>query len=130
MNKEFDIWNEQKKSLENKIEKLFFKEAEIWWCAVGLNVASESCGKGTTFRRPVLILKKLSSTSCIGLPLSTQKKEGSWFVDVNIHQTTQYALLYQIRMFSANRFQRRLATLDDNDFLKVKEKLKLLLELS
>jgi len=32
-------------------------------------------------------------------------------------------------MFSTNRFQRRLATLDDADFIRVKEKLEALLEL-
>jgi hypothetical protein len=32
-------------------------------------------------------------------------------------------------MFSTNRFESRLATLDDNDFRKVKEKLEQLLKL-
>lgn len=36
--------------------------------------------------------------------------------------------LYQIRMFSTNRFESRLATLDDNDYKKVKEKLEFLLK--
>ena len=33
-------------------------------------------------------------------------------------------------MFSANRFQRRITTIDDNDFNRVKQKLEQLLELS
>ena len=129
MQKDFDTWNEKKKKLEKRSKKFFFHTGEIWWCSIGLNIASESCGKGSDYRRPVLVLKKLSGTSFIGVPLSTQKKEGTWFIDIIVHGEKKYALLYQIRMFSTNRLQRRLATLDDGDFSRIKEKLKALLEL-
>ncbi len=130
MNKNFDNWNNQKKDLELKNNQLLFKTGDIWWCSVGLNIRDESCGKGPTFRRPVLILKKLSRNAFIGIPLSTQVKEGTWFCDISILSKTQYVLLYQIRMFSSVRLQRRLTTLEDKDFARVKEKLEALLELS
>jgi mRNA interferase MazF len=129
MQKNFDSWNEKKKVLEEMKKDFFFHEAEVWWCAIGLNVQSESCGKGENYQRPVLILKKLSGSSFIGIPLSSQNKVGSWFVEISMHNEKRYALLYQIRMFSTNRFQRRLATLDTGDFKRVKEKLGTLLEL-
>lgn len=69
-------------------------------------------------------------TNFIGTPLSMQEKVGSWFTEITIHEKKRYALLYQIRMFSTHRFQHRLATLDDSDFRKIKEKLETLLELS
>jgi mRNA-degrading endonuclease toxin of MazEF toxin-antitoxin module len=130
MEKDFDKWNSVKKELENSQRKLFFKEGEIWWMSVGVNIANESCGKGEIFRRPVLILRKLSGNSFIGIPLSSKEKNGSWFVDVSINNQKRCVLLYQIRMFSTNRFESRLATLDDNDFKKVKEKLEQLLKLT
>lgn len=130
MKKDFDNWNNQKKILDKTEQKFLFKQGEVWWCSVGVNIADESCGKGDIFSRPVLILKKLSGESYIGIPLSTKRKAGSWFVDVNIHGEIVAALIYQIRMFSANRFQRRLTTLDIVDFTRVKEKLEALLELS
>jgi len=129
MEKDFDNWNSKKKEIENLSVKFLFKTGEIWWCSVGLNVKAESCGKGEDYQRPVLILKKLSGESFIGIPLSTKKKEGTWFCEITVHGEKRYALLYQIRMFSSNRFQRRLASLDDVDFKRVKEKLKALLEL-
>lgn len=129
MQKDFDKWNNIKKRLENNIIKFFFKEGEIWWMSVGINIANESCGKGEIFRRPVLVLRKLSGSSFVGLPLSSKEKNGSWFIDVLINNQKRYVLLYQIRMFSTNRFESRLATLDDNDFKKVKEKLGQLLKL-
>ena len=130
MQKDFDKWNKKKKALEIRSEKFLFKTGDIWWCSVGINVGTESCGKGENYQRPVLVLKKLSGDSFIGIPLSTKIKTGSWFVDIAIHGEKRYTLLYQIRMFHTNRFQRRLATLDDNDFARVKEKLEALLELS
>lgn len=130
MQKDFDQWNTQKKVLDSRTDEFFFKQGEIWWCSVGLNIAIESCGKGDTFHRPVLILKKLSHTSFIGLPLSTKEKTGTWFVDITIPDGKRTVLLYQIRMFSTNRFQRRMTTLDTKDFELVKQKLKALLELS
>lgn len=130
MKKDFDKWNFEKKKLETSDKKFLFKTRDIWWCTVGLNIKTESCGKGETFRRPVLVLRKLSADSFIGLPLSTQPKTGSWFCDVNLSGTTRYVLLYQIKMFSANRLQRRLAMLDEKDFIRVKEKLETLLEFS
>ena len=130
MEKNFDQWNERKKELEIRKTNFLFRAGDIWWCSVGLNIAAESCGKGHDYQRPVLILKKLSRTSFIGIPLSMQEKTGSWFAEITIHGEKRYALLYQIRMFSTHRFQHRLATLDDLDFKRVKEKLEILLELS
>jgi hypothetical protein len=78
----------------------------------------------------VLVLKKLSRNSFIGIPLSARKKEGSWFAEIAMHEEKRYALLYQIRMFSTNRFQRRIATLEKSEMDRVKEKLDALLELS
>jgi len=124
------MWNKIKKDLEIKEQRFFFKEGEIWWISVGLNIAQESCGKGSIFRRPVLVLRKLSSDTFIGIPLSSKDKTGTWFTDITLGNEKRTVLLYQIRMFSTNRFESRLATLDDNDMKKVKEKLEFLLKLS
>jgi mRNA interferase MazF len=129
MEKDFDKWNDIKKRLESLSKKFLFKTGDIWWMSVGVNIGNESCGKGDIFRRPVLVLRKLSGNSFIGLPLSSKEKTGSWFVDISVNNLKRCVLLYQIKMFNTNRFESRLATLDDNDFEKVKEKLKTLLEL-
>ena len=130
MDQEYDDWNEIKKKLSQKEEKFFFKEGDIWWISLGKNLGTESYGKGEIFRRPVLIIKKLNSNSCIVLPLSSKNKTGTWFLDITFQGEIKTVLLYQIRMINTKRFQRRLGVLDDNDFRKVKEKLKVLLELS
>ncbi len=129
MQKDFDIWNEKKKELERRNDQFLFKEGDIWWCSIGVNIKDESCGKGYDYQRPVLILKKLSSYLFIGIPLSTQKKQGTWFEQIFIYKGERTALLYQIRMFHTNRFQHRLAILDQHEFSRIKEKTKQLLGL-
>ncbi len=129
MEKDFDGWNIQKKLMETSMKKMLFKEGEVWWCAVGTNVGNESCGKGARYRRPIVIIKKLSGKNCIGIPLSTKKKNGSWFTETRINGKNRSVLLYQIRMFSLQRFEYRLGKLEPGGLAKIKEKLKTLLEL-
>jgi hypothetical protein len=46
--------------MENISKRLIIKEKEIWWTYLGLNPWTEACWKWEKFRRPVLVLKKLS----------------------------------------------------------------------
>ncbi len=129
-NIKFDEWNSKKKSLSINESKKVFNSKEIWWCSVGYNLGNESNGKGENYRRPVLIIKKLSATSFIGLPLSTKIKTGSWYQTIIINKVESSVQLNQIKMISFSRLQRKLANLDADQFRVVKEKLKILLELS
>lgn len=45
MEKDFDAWNEYKKELEIKNQTILYKEGEIWWTSIGVNIGNESCGK-------------------------------------------------------------------------------------
>ena len=45
MEKDFDTWNDFKKTLEKREKPVLFKEREIWWTSIGVNIANESCGK-------------------------------------------------------------------------------------
>ena len=128
----YDDWNAKKKDIasSNRTSEIYFREGDIWWCSIGLNVASETFGKGNDFRRPVLVIKKLSHNTCIAIPLTSKEKEGSWFAEITIQGERKKAMLYQIRMIHKKRFQRKICELDGKDFSYVKEKLKILLELS
>lgn len=130
----FDEWNIRKKNIqffERPLgEEIYFTEGDVWWCALGVNIGDESFGKGEVFRRPILILKKLSSDLCIALPLTSKIKTGTWFINININDNIRTVMLYQIRALDKKRFQFKIGELDEISFLKVKEKLKTMLELS
>ncbi len=132
LREKFNDWNIKKQEIHfsGRTEKMYFKAGQIWWCSVGQNVGSETFGKGNDFRRPILILKKLSSDLCVALPLTSKEKLGTWFTHITFLGKKVYVLLYQIRVFNKKRFQRNMGELDEKDFLRVKEKLKALLELS
>ena len=46
--------------LEKKIVYPSFKEGELWWCSIGINVGVEIFGKGPDAVRPVVIFKKIN----------------------------------------------------------------------
>jgi len=129
MQKDFDIWNNLKKEIENKDIDLIIKEWEIWWCNIGLNIKTESCGKWINYRRPVLVLRKLSQENFIVIPLSTQLKTWTWFCDYEFESEKYTALLYQIKMIHKNRFYVHVWKMERQYFLTIKKRLKHLLRL-
>ena len=129
MEKEFDNWNILKKKIENKSKNLIIKEWEIWWSSIWINTRTESCGKWPEFRRPVLIIKKLSHETCFVIPLSTKIKTWTWFANYKIDGIDYTALLYQLKMMHTNRFTKREAYIDKQDLEKIKKRLKFLLNL-
>ena len=125
----FDNRNNQKIDIHHKESDLYFKEWEIWRCSLGMNIRSEAFGKGQSFRRPILILKKLSSDTYIAIPLWSQKKEWTRFYEYSFEDEKWYAMLYQVRMLHKNRLQRKMGDIKRNDFLNIKKKLRELLDL-
>jgi mRNA interferase MazF len=115
-------WCGLKIILWKKSGKGIFKEREIWWCSLGMNLGEEIFGKGKKFTRPVLIFKKLTGNSFLGLPLTTQEKLGSWYVEITNHGKKNWVMLNQARILDKKRLTNRIATLDDSDFQKVKDK--------
>jgi mRNA interferase MazF len=119
--KDFDKWNEKKKELDENKRNLLFKEGEIWWCSLGVNVGEEVYGKGKGFRRPVIILKKMSHNSCVVMPTTTQKREGTWYHHLNVQNKNRFVLMHQVRFISANRLYVRESTLSKNEFEELKK---------
>ena len=72
--KDFDGWNPIKKSLDDTKSTPTFKEREIWWCSVGINIGHESDGKNELYHRPVLIIRKFSKRLFWGIPTTSQNK--------------------------------------------------------
>lgn len=91
-----------------------FKQGEIWWCSVGMNVGGEIFGKGKYFRRPVLVLKKFSKNMFLGLPMTLQEKQGSWFVETELTGVRRWAILSQARTFDARRLESCVGRFDKN----------------
>src|SRR5437667_236634 len=63
MHKDFDRWNKTKKKLNAEVEPLYFREGEIWWVHLGVNIGYEIDGKRENFARPVIVLRKYNKYS-------------------------------------------------------------------
>ena len=92
-------------------------------------MGEEVYGKGNDFRRPVVILKKLSQNSCVVAPTSTKEKSGSWFHYLNIRDKDRWVMMHQIRFISANRLWVRESTLSEEEFTELKKSVATLLGL-
>lgn len=126
----FENWNKLKQNINEKsLKNVYFKEWDIWWSSLWQNIKSEANWKWEFFMRPILVIKKLSSDSCISIPLSTKIKEWTWYYSYDLHWQKYTALLYQIKMVHKNRFQRKIWELDEKDFWEIKKRLKNLLNL-
>jgi mRNA interferase MazF len=121
MEKDFDAWNIKKQELDVNRRKLIFKEGEIWWCSLGINIGEEAYGKGVAFRRPVLVLKKLSFNSCIVIPTTTKEHAGIWYYHVNVARKDRWFMMHQVRFISANRMYVRESILSKEQFIELKK---------
>ena len=118
--KSIQEWCILKIALWNKQSKVVFKQGDIWWCSLGINLGEEIYGKGLKFTRPILVFRKFTGNSFLGLPLTTQEKHGSWYVEITMHGKKNWAMLNQARVLDKKRLTNRIGTLDDNDYNKIR----------
>jgi mRNA-degrading endonuclease toxin of MazEF toxin-antitoxin module len=128
---DYDNWNEIKKFTSTNNKKYTFKVREIYWLKVGYNLGYEIYGKGDEYLRPVLVFRKFSKESFLGIPLTSQAKDDMFhfaFKPIN-KDKTNYAILSQIRLFSTKRIKNKFGKISTDDFENLKVKLKELLYL-
>jgi len=121
--KDFDKWNELKKKLNifEKTKDFYFREREIWWCSLGVNVGFEQDGKNDLFERPVLIIKTFNKEVLWMVPLTSRRKKNKYYYEFDYKGKPQTIILSQIRLISSKRLLRKIWTFPRKDFKKVKE---------
>jgi hypothetical protein len=120
--KDFDGWISKKKDTHYKISTPpLFKERDIWWVSVGVNVGFEEDGKNGNFVRPVLVIKKFNRELFLGIPMSTKLKDNKYYVPVTVKNETVSVMTSQLRVFSSKRIWNKLSELDEGDFFRVLE---------
>lgn len=127
----FDNWNKIKKEVEKKSLIFTFKVREIYWLNIGQNIGFEVYGKGEEFLRPVLVFRKFSKDSFLGIPLTSKIKEDMFhynFIPIGKKKNNS-AILSQIKLFSAKRIHDKMGKIGSEDFIELKIKMKELLQL-
>lgn len=123
MQKDFDGWNKTKKSMDQHHEGPTFKEREVWWCSIGVNIGHEQNGKGQKYNRPVLIIKKFNHRLFWGIPLTTQIKDNQHYHKFHFFNKEQCAMLTQLRLWDSTRLTHKLERLAEKEFKAIKSKL-------
>jgi mRNA interferase MazF len=127
MTKDFTAWHEVKKQVHEQHPVPTFKEREIWWGCVGVNVGIETDGKNRLFNRPVLVLRKFNKYAFYGVPLSTKLKDNRYYLPVSFKGQIVSALISQMRIFDSKRITHLMGRLQDAEFEKVREAIKAIL---
>jgi mRNA interferase MazF len=118
--KNFEEWSALKSRLNDGAVPTF-KEREVWWCSVGVNIGYEIDGKNELFNRPVLILRKTSKETFFGLPLTSKEKSFPWGVPITLKQKTSFVAVGQLRFFDAKRLNELYGKASEGEFEKIKK---------
>jgi mRNA-degrading endonuclease toxin of MazEF toxin-antitoxin module len=127
--KDFDGWDTQKKRLhyDSKTHG-YYHEREIWWCTLGVNLGDEYDGKSSEYRRPVLILKGLSATTCLVVPLTSSQLRHHFRIQIGIvNGKTATAVITQLKVIDTKRLTKRICYLETSLFELVRKSAKDLL---
>jgi mRNA interferase MazF len=126
MDKDFNAWNTVKQRVQTHQPPLF-SEGQVWWCSIGVNVGDEQDGKGASFMRPVLVLRKFNRNVFIGVPLSTKQKDNRFYSKIVFNDVEQSVLLSQIRLMDARRFGKIMGKLTSDEVKRIKAEIQQLI---
>ena len=104
--------------------RFYFKEREIWWVSLGKNIGDEQNGKHKNFEHPVLILKNFNNKVLWIVPLTSQNKSLKYYHQFEYQDKKYSVVLSQLRLVSYKRLVRKVRTLPEDEFFKIKEKIK------
>lgn len=129
MNKDYQFWHKLKTYINNASYRVKFKEGDVWFCRLGMNIGSEQDGKGEHFLRPILVLKKFNSQVFLAIPLTKTAKTGRFYYSFQLKDSVaSTAILSQIRLVDAKRLKYQIGRLNKENMFQIKQKLKQLLE--
>jgi mRNA interferase MazF len=123
MEKDFIKWSDLKQKLDQSEKQLIFKERDIWWCSVGINIGHEENGKNEFFTRPVLVLRKFNRHLFYGVPLTTKVKDNKYYHLINFRGEDQCAMLSQLKIFESKRMRKRMGELPSKQFQEIRKKI-------
>lgn len=122
MKRDFTKWHKKKENIDNKDERVYFHEREIWWCSIGANVGYEQDGKGEKFARPVLVFKKFNKEIFWAIPVSTTIKTGKFYYSIDIGDNIKRCvILSQIRLLDGKRLLDKIGTISNDNYIGIQK---------
>lgn len=123
MKKTYEEWMRRKRSINNRgIRIRDYREGNIYWAYLGENVGMEQDGGKKFFTRPVLVLKKLSFSIFICIPISSKDKIGKYYAPIQTDNVHGVLLFNQIRVIDTLRLGDLLDVISRRSLKKIKRK--------
>lgn len=117
----FLFWTKIKFIVHISEKKVYPKTKEIWWISIGQNIGVEINGKNKNFERPVLVIKVFNNLGVLVAPISSAIKRDKYCINfINNDKEENIINMSQIRSVSTKRFIRKVGSLKNEDFEKVK----------
>ena len=124
MFKDFINWIQYKTLLHSSPKNIVFKEKQVWWCILGVNIGVETDGKNQKFNRPVLVVKKFNHSQFWGIPLTSQiKAENDLYFKIKVKGKDSYLCLSQMRVLDSKRLNNLILQMDESNFGQVKDRI-------
>ena len=122
MQKDFDGWNEEKKTTHERVDAPLYRNREIRWCRFGTNIGFEQDGTGEDRSRPALILKGFSRQVCLVIPLTTSAKRNPYYIPLGIvGGRPAFAIISQLRLVDTRRLDQKIMDLDKETFEMIRK---------
>lgn len=124
MKKDHDKWNKLKKCLDAREHYPTFKEREIWWCDLGINIGYEMDGSESEsdFARPVLILRRYNKYTAWMLPLTRTKKDLPFYHIIKAKDLADSCIsLSQGRLISSKRLRTYIVKIPISEFQEIQD---------
>ena len=124
--KRFLEWIGLKEKVHKNEALPVFQERELWWAHLGENIGHEENGKGDSFTRPFVIIRKFNKELLFGVPCSSVVKNNKYYFQINIETISleTSALLSQARTISSRRLVRKIDKVGSGAFTELKKALK------
>ena len=126
---QFIDWTKVKIQIHLSDKFVYFRDGEIWWASIGVNIGHEEQGKNKNFERPIVVLKKFNRYVLWAIPLTTKTKiDNPYYYQYRLYGKEYAAILPQLKLISSKRLLRRISMFPSDDYEKIKEQIKKLLQ--
>ena len=119
--KNFKDWLCRKEKIEKEKAVKRFRNGEIRWVSLGVNIGAEIDGKGESFNRPCVLVSFSSDSLALVFPMSSKIKNLPGYVKIKIKEEEVSVCIHQAKVISTKRIFERITTISEDKLTTLKE---------
>lgn len=98
-----------------------FRAGDIWWCTLETaSLDTSHIAPKAECRRPVLIYKRFSRNSFLGLQVTKQDRGGSWYEPIEFEDKQRWIMLHRPITLEAERLFDFVGCVDDATLVRIR----------